>query len=210
MVYALFQAPAAAYATRASSLIVKLGHTVEPWLTQVLRGVNGNTRPLESVLQHQRCLIKILSAPQSIWTLACIMVSRSPESELRQGSNQLVEASYDFQIIHIEAYIICVDMVLQNEVVFKLTTESIDAIVEYHQKVHCVDNRTKTYEWPEKEQQSKKLHQNFVQAINNFEYRTNVSALEGLENDGAGELLGNESEEVKEIIMGLMKPLPPL
>ncbi|GKT87815.1 hypothetical protein Ct61P_05665 [Colletotrichum tofieldiae] len=55
----------------------------------------------------------------------------------------------------------------------------------------------------------KKLHEDFVQAINKFVYRTHVSALEGLEEEGAGELLSGKSEEVKNNIMSLMKPLLP-
>jgi len=45
----------------------------------------------------------------------------------------------------------------------------------------------------------------FVQAVNKFEFRTYVSALEGLEEDGVGELLGGRSEEVKKNAIG---PIP--
>src|SRR5207247_2387085 len=55
----------------------------------------------------------------------------------------------------------------------------------------------------------KKLHEDFIQAINRFVYQTHVTALEGLEEDGAGELLCGKSDEVKGNILGLMKPLLP-
>ncbi len=100
-------------------------------------------------------------------------------------------------------------MVLRNEVAFKLTPDSIESLIEYHKDIHCVDISANTYSWSEKELQVKKLHEEFIQAINRFVYRTHVSALEGLEEDGAGELLCGKSEEVKHNIMGLFLPLLP-
>lgn len=205
----LLPASAAAFAPRASSVNVVLGSKVEPWLTQTLKRINRIKRPLNSVPQHQRCLTETLSSPNAIWTLTSIMLPKAPESDLRQDENPLVEALFNYQLLHIEAYIVHVDMVLRNEVAFKLTTDSIDALVEYHKEIHCVDSKANTYDWSEKDQQCKKLHEDFVQAINKFVYRTHVTALEGLEEEGAGELLSGKSEEVKNNIMGLMKPLLP-
>jgi hypothetical protein len=205
----LLPASAAAFAPRASSVNVVLGSKVEPWLTQTLKRVNRVKRPLNSVPQHQRCLTETLSSPNAIWTLTSLMLPKAPESELRQDSNPLVEALFNYQLLHIEAYIVHVDMVLRNEVAYKLTPDSIEALIEYHKDIHCVDAKAGTYDWSEKDQQAKKLHEDFVQAINKFVYRTHVSALEGLEEEGAGELLCGKSEEVKNNIMGLMKPLLP-
>jgi len=137
------------------------------------------------------------------------MLPKAPDSELRKDSNPLIEALFNFQIIHVEAYIVHVDMVLRNEVAFKLTPDSIEALIEYHKEIHCVDISANTYNWSEKELQVKKLHEEFIQAINKFVYRTHVTALEGLEEDGAGELLCGKSEEVKNNIMGLFLPLLP-
>jgi hypothetical protein len=137
------------------------------------------------------------------------MVPKKPESELRKDPNPLVEALFNYQLIHVEAYIVHVDMVLRNEVAFKLTPGSIEELIEYHKDIHCVDISANTYSWSEKEMQVKKLHEEFIQAINKFVYRTHVTALEGLEEDGAGELLCGKSEEVKNNIMGLLLPLLP-
>jgi hypothetical protein len=186
-----------------------LGSKVEPWLTQTLKRINKIKRPLNSVPQHQRCLTETLSSPNAIWTLASLLLPKAPEAELRKDSNPLIEALFNYQIIHLEAYIVHVDMVLRNEVAYKLTPETIESLIEYHKDIYCVDAKANTYDWSEKEQQCKKLHDEFVQAINKFVFRTHVSALEGLEEDGAGELLGGKSEEVKNSIMGLIKPLLP-
>lgn len=205
----LLPASAAAFAPRASSVNVVLGSKVEPWLTQTLKRINRVKRPLNSVQQHQRCLTETLSSTNAIWTLTSIMLQKAPEADLRQDPNPLIEAIFNYQLIHVEAYIVHVDMVLRNEVAYKLTPDSIETLIEYHKEVHCVDAKAGTYEWSEKEQQAKKLHEDFIQAINKFVFRTHVSALEGLEEEGAGELLCGKSEEVKNNIMGLMKPLLP-
>lgn len=205
----LLPASAAAFAPRASSVNVVLGSKVEPWLTQTLKRINRIKRPLNSVPQHQRCLTETLSSSNAIWTLTSFMLPKAPDSELRKDNNPLIEAIFNYQLVPVEAYIVHVDMVLRNEVAYKLTPDSIEALIEYHKDIHCVNAKAGTYEWSEKEQQVKKLHEDFVQAINKFVYRTHVSALEGLEEDGAGELLCGKSEEVKNNITALMKPLLP-
>jgi hypothetical protein len=205
----LLPASAAAFAPRASSVNVVLGSKVEPWLTQTLKRINRVKRPLNSVPQHQRCLTETLSSPNAIWTLASLMLPKAPESELRKDANPLIEAIFNFQLLHLEAYIVHVDMVLRNEVAYKLTPDTIESLIEYHKDIHCVNAKAHTYDWSEKDQQCKKLHEDFVQAINKFVFRTHVSALEGLEEDGVGELLSGKSEEVKNNVLGLIKPLLP-
>jgi hypothetical protein len=203
----LLPASAAAFAPRASSVNVVLGSKVEPWLTTTLKRINRVKRPLNSVPQHQRCLTETLSSPNAIWTLASLMLPKHPESEQRSDSNS---STPSYGLIHIEAYIVHVDMVLRHEVAYKLTPDTIEALIDHHKDVFCVDAKADSYDWPEKEQHAKKLHEDFVQAINKYVYRTQVNALEGLEEEGAGELLEGRSEEVKKNIMALLnKPLLP-
>ncbi|KAG7420509.1 hypothetical protein Forpi1262_v016314 [Fusarium oxysporum f. sp. raphani] len=206
----LLPASAAAFAPRASSVNVALGSKVEPSLTQTLKRINRVKRPLNSVLQHQRCLTETLSSPNAIWTLTSLMLPKTPESGFkRDASNHLFEAIMNYELVHVEAYVVHVDMVLRNEVSYKLTKDTIDALVEYHKEIHCVDAKASTYDWTGKEQQCKRLHEDFVQDINKFVFCTHVSALEGLEEGGTGELLCGKSEEVKNCISALIKPLLP-
>jgi len=137
------------------------------------------------------------------------MFPKAPEAELRRDENPLVEAIFNYQMVHMEAYVVHVDMVSQNEVAFKLTPETIESLVEFHKEVFSVDAAAGTWEWSEKESQLKKLQEEFVQAANKFIYRTQVQALEGLEEDGAGELLCGRSEEAKASILALFVPLLP-
>ncbi len=137
------------------------------------------------------------------------MLPKAPDSELRKDSNPLIEALFNYQLIHIEAYVVHVDMVSQNEVAFKLTPETIESLVDYHKEIYSVDTAANTWNWSEKDIQLKKLQEDFFQAANRFVYRTHATALEGLEEDGAGELLCGRSDEVKNAIMGLFLPLLP-
>ncbi|KAL9004213.1 MAG: hypothetical protein Q9188_002963 [Gyalolechia gomerana] len=204
----LLPASAAAFAPRSAPNIV-LNSKVDRWLTETLKRVSKVKRPLNSVPQHHRCLTETLSSPLALWTLCSLMLPKAPESELRKDDNPLVEALFNYQMVTIEAYVVHVDMVSQNEVAFKLTPETIETLVEYHKDIHSVDTAAATWNWSEKEVQLKKLQEDFVQAANRFVYRTNSKALEGMEEDGAGELLGGRSEEVRSAIMGLFLPLLP-
>lgn len=204
----LLPASAAAFAPRSTVNIV-LSSKVEPWLTQTLKRVNRVKRPLNSVQQHTRCLTETLSGSNAIWSLCSIMVPKAPDSELRKDANPLVEAIFNYQVIHIEAYVVHVDMVSQHEVAFKLTPESIEALTEYHKDIYSVDVSANTWNWPEKETQLKKLQDEFVQAVNRYVFRTGARALEGMEEEGAGELLEGRGEDVKGAIMGLFHPLLP-
>jgi len=137
------------------------------------------------------------------------MLPKAPDSELRRDPNPLVEGLFNYQLIHIEAYVVHVDMVSQHEVAFKLTPETIEALIEYHKDIYSVDVSASTWSWAEKEVQLKRLQEEFVQAVNRYVFRTGVRALEGLEDDGAGELLEGRGEDVKNAIMGLFHPLLP-
>jgi hypothetical protein len=204
----LLPASAQAFAPRSAPTIV-LASKVEQWLTLTLKRINKIKRPLNSVPQHYRCMNETLSGPNAIWSLCSIMLPKKPDSELVKDSNPLVEAMFNYQLLHIEAYIVHVDMVSQHEVVFKLTKDTIEALVEYHKDIYSVDVSANTWTWPEKEGQLKKLQEEFVQAVNRYVFRTGVRALEGMEEEGAGELLDGRSDDVKHGIMGLFQPLLP-
>jgi hypothetical protein len=133
----LLPASAAAFKPRASSVHVVLGSKVERWVTDILRHVAHVKRLGKSVQEHQRCLTEILSSPHAIWMLSSIMMPKAPDADLWKDSNPLVEALFNYKTIHIEAYIVHVDLVLQNEVAFKLTPDSIESLIEYHRDDRC-------------------------------------------------------------------------
>ncbi|KAJ5130905.1 uncharacterized protein N7515_006944 [Penicillium bovifimosum] len=202
----LLPSSAAAFAPRSSPNVV-LKNKVEPWLTATLKRVNRVKRPLNNVTQHTRCLTETLSSSNAIWTLCSMMFTKAPESELEKSENSLWDAFQNHQMIHIEAYVVHVDMISRNEVAFKLTPETIESLVDFHKEIYSVDAAANTYNWSGKHAELKKLQEEFVQAANKFVYRTSAEALEGLEEDGAGELLSGRSEEAKAAIGKLFVPL---
>ena len=204
----LLPASARAFETRSKPNIV-LNTKVDPWLTATLKRVNRIKRPLNSVPQHFRCLTELLSSEAAIWTLCAICLPKAPESKLIKDPNPLVEGLFNYQMLFVEAYVVHVDLVSQNEVAYKLTPDSITSLIEYHRDIWCVDAKAKTHNWSEKDVQLKKLQDDFYQAAHKFVYRTNAMALEGLEEDGGGELLCGRAEEVKTAIMGMFLPLLP-
>ncbi|KAK5107469.1 hypothetical protein LTR62_001087 [Meristemomyces frigidus] len=208
MVLQLLPASAQAFAPRSAPTIV-LNTKVEPWLTQTLKRINKVKRPLNSVPQHFRCLTETLGGPNAIWTLASLMLPKAPDSELCHDSNPLMEAIHNHQMLHLEAYVVHIDMVSQHEVAFKLTPETIESLVDYHHDIYSIDVSASTWSWPEKETQVKKMHEEFVQAANRFVFRTGARALEGMEEEGAGELLDGRSDDVKNAIMNMFLPLLP-
>ena len=204
----LLPASAAAFAPRASPTVV-LNSRPEPWLTATLKRVNRVKRPLNNVTQHTRCLTDLLSSQKALWNLCSIMVPKTPESEERKEEDSTSHPMANYQLLHIEAYVVHVDMVSQHEVAFKLTPETIESLVDYHKEVYSVDAAANTWDWSEKSIQVKKLQEDFVQAANKFVFRTNALALEGMEDEGSGELLCGRSADAKAAVLGLFAPLLP-
>ncbi|RTE69608.1 hypothetical protein BHE90_016005 [Fusarium euwallaceae] len=180
-----------------------MGSKVEPWLTQALRRINRvKGRRFISVPQHEQYLTETLSSPNAIWTLALITLPSTPEADFKGNVNDLfVEADTSCKTLQIEGYVVCVDMVLRNEVTYKLTKDTIGTLIQHHKDFYCVDVANTR----DGGQRCKELHEEFVQAINKLVFYTKVSALKGLEAGGRGELLNGEREEVKSAILSLME-----
>lgn len=194
---------AAAHTPRAPPIVV-LKDNVR-WLKQTLMGAKQGRRPLNNLRQQTSYLIEILTPKSAVWVLCSVMLENTlgikpwcpaiPESRL--------------WMIHIEAYVLYVDMVSQSEVAFKLTEETVNDLNEFYKEAQSLDAATYTFNWPQKQAQLDKLHEEFSEAINKFVYRTNVKALKALEKDGSGELLGGCRVNVKAAILKLFVPLTP-
>jgi len=201
---------AAAYAPRSKPTVV-LPTRTEPWVKETLKRVSRGTKhkPLNSAPQQQDRLETLLAGDNAIWSLAAFVIPKTPEAEMTRKENPLVEAVWNCQMVHVEAYVVHIDMVAQHEVAFKLTSETITTLIKYYKDVYLVDEVAKTCPWPEKDTQVQQLQEAFVQAINSYVFRTGSKALEGMEEEGAGELLEGQSERAKAGIVALFKPLSP-
>ncbi|EWC48328.1 hypothetical protein DRE_02097 [Drechslerella stenobrocha 248] len=197
---------AAPFAERSAPTIV-LDTAVNPWLAQTLKRVNRHKRPLNSVPQHLKCLTEILSGPNAIWNLCSLCVPKLPDAQIEQQSNPITDALLRYQFIHLQAYVVSIDMVQSHQIAFKLTKESIKSLVDYHKDVYMIDQVANTWHWAEKDAAAKKMHEEFVQKVNKYVFQTDKIALEGIEDDGAGELLCGQSEEVRNAISEMFFPL---
>ena len=195
---------AAPFEPRSSPTVV-LNTKVDPWLTATLKRVNRIKRSLNSVPQHMKCLTDTLALPSAIWNLCTLMVPNAPAAQLDRFDNALTEALTRDALLHVQAYVVHVDLVLANEVAFKLTSETIAALCAYHADVFLADQRDASWPWPDKDAQVHKLRAAFVQAANTFVYRTAATALEGLEDDGAGELLAGRAAAAKAQLLALFE-----
>ena len=187
---AILPSSAAPFAPRTYPIVV-LDHKIPQWLTATLKRVSPAGRSLKNLKQHTEGLAKILSSESAIWALCSVML-KSP-----------------LGMIHIEAYVVHVDMVFRNEVSFKLTEETLDALESFHNEFQLAATASYAWDWPGKEAQMKDLQKDFVQAVNMFVYRTNAEALDELEDDGSGELLCGSSEDAKAAISRLFVPMMP-
>jgi hypothetical protein len=208
MSVALLPSSAAAFASRSTvSIVLNLKSKTESWLTQQLITTGCLNSELRTSQQHKKHLETVLSSEDAIWTLSCMMVPKAPESDLRRDPNLLVEAIFNYHLIHIKAYVTHIDFEVEREVGFKLTQETIKHLTTYHKDIHVRNESNRTCNWAEKEQQLQILHDNFFKAVNRYVFRTGVEALEGLMEGGEGELLDGRSERVKSDIASLLLPL---
>ncbi|KAJ6126174.1 hypothetical protein N7471_010667 [Penicillium samsonianum] len=186
MPQALLPSSAAAFAPRTPPSVV-LDAKVPQWLTATLKRVSPARRRLNNPKQQTNCLLQILSPQSATWALCSMMLDGL------------------FGMIHIEAYVVYVDMVSQNEVAFKLTKETISILEGFHEEflVNSADH------YSGKQAHANELQEDFVKAVNKFIYRTNAEALEGLQENGSGELLCGNSADVKAAISRLFVPIVP-
>lgn len=193
---------AAAFAPRAAPTIV-LGTPIEPWLTAALKRSIKVKRPLNNVSQHSRCLADSLGRPGALWTLTSLILPG-----LDPNAAALESRCYH-EMLHLQAYVVHVDAVSQNEIAFKFTAETITALITYHKDTYCINIASSTPQWPGKDSRIHALHSTFVNDVNRYVFRTDIRALEGLEEDGAGELLGGRAAHVKAAILSIFLPLEP-
>jgi hypothetical protein len=204
----LLPASAAAFAPRTAPTVV-LPTRAEQWLKDTLKGISRvNRRPLNSAPQISRYLAETLAGTAAAWLLAAFIIPKAPASQLLQDENPMVAALANGKMVHIEAYIVHIDMVSQHEVAFKLAPTTIATLIDYYKNIYLVDCAATSWDWPEKAAQLRKLQEDFVQAINSYVFRTDEHVLEGILDDyGAGELLEGRSDKVKTDIVNLFHQL---
>ncbi|KAJ6105251.1 hypothetical protein N7523_010061 [Penicillium sp. IBT 18751x] len=111
----------------------------------------------------------------------------------------------------IQAYVVHVDMISRHEMCFKLTLGTIQNLIKFYDEVfiHQIKASMTNCRRKVKEARSKGLRQDFVKAVNDFVFSTDVSALGSLASDGAGILYGDPVDTVRKAIDRLFVPIEP-
>ena len=130
----LLPSSARAFAPRSTTRIL-LKPEVSPWLTGILERTNQNKVSQRDSTRQTNRLVKILSSNSAIWTLCAIYLRSDPDPMLPGKEIPLASSC---QMIRIKAYVVYVDMVSKDEISFKLTPDTIDALVSFHQNIFLV------------------------------------------------------------------------
>ncbi|KAJ5454942.1 hypothetical protein N7530_012711 [Penicillium desertorum] len=200
----LLPSSAAAFAPRTTPIVV-LGAKV-PWLMATLRQLSRPRVCPSSITKQERRLREIISPENAVWMLCSVISADASRLRLQTDESPLAEGRLNIPPIHIKAYVVYVDMVWQNEVAFKLTPETIDALVDLHMKLQPADT---ALDLGERQAQLDNLQKEFLRAANTFMYRTNAIDLVGLNMDGTGELPLDRSEVAKAEILRLYESSMP-
>ncbi|KAI2741979.1 hypothetical protein DTO013F2_8642 [Penicillium roqueforti] len=165
----LLPSSAAAFAPRTTP-IVMLGAKV-PWLMATLRQLSRPRVCPSSIKNQERRLVEIMSPENAVWTLCSVISTDALALRQQKDESPLTEGRLNIPLIHVKAYVVYVDMVWQNEVAFKLTPETIDALVDLAMKLQSADTAS---ELSERQAQLDNLQKEFLRAANTFIYRTNA------------------------------------
>jgi hypothetical protein len=199
----LLPSSAAAFAPREPPIVVL--DTKISWLMATLKRLSQPRLCLRSPLRQKNRLMEIMSPESAVWTLCSVLSSNATGMGPQNDESPQAEGPLNVPPIQIMAYVVYVDLVLQNEVAFKLTPETIDALVK-RQSAHTA---AYTLAGRGSQAQLDVLQKQFVEAANKFTYRTNAMYLEGLKMDGTRELPHDSREAAKAEILRLYVPSMP-
>jgi hypothetical protein len=200
--------PSSAKFSVATSTPIVVSCIGDKWLAKLLKRLDHIKKRNDRVLEHRNILANLLGDSEAIWILASIMLPATPDDGFLNDSESPDEAPIAEEIIHIRGKVIYVDLVECQEVCFKLTDETIEALLDYHDKVHCTNLRANSITCNDIEARLEKIKNEYHRAIHAFVFRTEKGYLQEMQGDGAGELSFGCPEKAKGAIMALFKPLP--
>jgi hypothetical protein len=144
-------------------------------------------------------LADLLGGAKATWQLALVVLpSRSGENpNEREGP---------IEGIHIQAKVLHIDFVQSQQVCFKLTIDTIDALKK-HYRALCHGSFEAQFRGNVKvEEDVKILMDNFDRAIDHFVHHVDTVCLGRMRKDGSGELTTQHSTTVKSTVLELFGP----
>lgn len=181
----------------------------DKWLAKLLSRLKKIRRPSDKTAEHHNILANLLSGGEAIWSLASIMLLAAPDDDRLDDTDLLVQLHAATEVAHvIRGKVVYVDLVNCQEVCFKLIDETIEALLHYHDRVHCKNLMMSAITYDDIDARLEKAKNQYHQAIHAFTFRTKKECLEGMQDRGSGKLRVGYSKEAKSAIMALFKPLP--
>lgn len=132
---------------------------------------------------YSTCLTKLLSSAAATWS----MCSVSPKTAL---SDEGAQSDPTLGTVEVKAFIACVDTKTDNQVIFKLTHDTISALITFYQCHFSVNMGPSP----------QNLLRSFTQAANTFVHIANAAVLENLNFTGGGTFPAKEAEIVEKEI----------
>lgn len=149
--------------------------------------------------RQAQILADLLGGAKAIWQLASVVLPSG------SGENPNERAGY-CDGIHIQAKVLYIDFAQSQQVCFKLTIDTIDALKKHHRAL-CRGNFEAHFRGNVKiEENVKILMDNFDRAIEHFVHHVDTVCLDEMEKDGSGELTTQNSTNVKSTILELFGP----
>jgi hypothetical protein len=156
-------------------------------------------RATKAISQQARLLADLLGGDMATWQLAPITVSES-------GNAQSNQCSGSWTIIRIQARVLYIDFIQSQQVCFKLTARTVEALIKHHRNVCCDNVKAQSYANTATQIDGKVLMKPFELAIKGFVFWTETGCLEKMKEDGSGELTTRHSTQVKSAILKLLEP----
>jgi hypothetical protein len=164
------------------------------WLKRT--GVNQTAR---LYWKQAQILADLLGRAEATWQLGFVVLPSGSEEDpnKREGS---------FQGIPIQAKVLYIDFVRSQQVCFKLTADTIDALKEHYRALCRGSSEAHSSGDVTIEQDVKSSRDYFERGIEHFVHYVDTDCLEEMEKDGSGELTAEDSTNVKSAILELFGP----
>lgn len=168
--------PASAKLSVATSTPIVVSCLGDKWLAKLLKRLKKIRRRDGKVTEHRTILADLLGGSEAIWILASIMLLAAPDVKPLEHSDLSVKAPTESRVIHIRGKVLYVDLVECQEVCFKLTDETIEALLDYYDEVHCANLSGITYN--DIEARLEKAKNEYHRAIHAFVLRIKKQCLQ--------------------------------
>lgn len=113
-------------------------------------------------------------------------------------------------IVHVLGMIVYADLAFSHQVCFKLNGETVTALLNYHDDVHCTAMTAKWNSDREATAATLEMQEDCRRATHDFVFYTGKGCLKEIRADDSGEPYRTGSEDVKSAVLALFQRFPPI